>query len=97
MDYHGKASPSSQLEMGVHSGFLDERGHFPSGTDILLMKSVWFNLGRLQDTEIYIKIGYCKVDSFHGLDAAKEFLHESFEWIGGTMPVRDLIGSIHHL
>ena len=61
------------------------------------MKSVWFNLGRLQDTEIYIKIGYCKVDSFHGLDVAKEFLHESFEWIGGTKPVRDLIGSIHHL
>ena len=81
--------------MVVHSGFLDERGHFPSATDILLMKSVWFNLGRLQDTYIYIKIGYCKVDSFHGLDAVKEFVHESFERIGGAMPVWDLIGSIH--
>ena len=95
MDYHGKASPSSQLEMGVHSGFLDEQGYFPSARDLLLMKSVWFKLGRLQDTEISLRIGYCKVDSFHGLDAAKEFVHESFEWISGTMSVRDLIWSIH--
>ena len=96
MDYHVKIPPSSQVEMGVYSGFLDEWRHFPTATDKLLIKSGWFNLGRLQDTEISIKIGYCKVDSLHVLDAAKEFVQESFEWIGAAMPVSDLIGSIHH-
>ena len=88
MDYHGAASPSRQVEMGMHSGFVDERVHLPSARDILLRKAVGVNHGRLQDTEISIKIGDREVNSFHELDAAKEFVNESFEWNGRTMPAR---------
>ena len=72
----------------MHSGFVDERVHLPSATDILLRKAVGVNHGHLQDTEISIKIGDREVNSLHDLDAAKEFVNESFEWNGRTMPAR---------
>ena len=88
INHYGVASPSHQVEMGMHIGFEDEWVHFPSATDILLRKAVGVNLRRLQDTEISIKIGDREVNSFHELDAAKEFVNESFEWKGRTMPAR---------
>ena len=72
----------------MHSGFVDERVHLPSATGILLREAVGVNHGHFQGTDISIKIVDREVKSFHELDVAKEFVNESFEWNGRTMPAK---------